>query len=569
MAKPEQAAVTGGYLAPLGDTQRIVEWEELPVRARELSMDLDPSVAGVTMLHQREWMAFLNNPDLLLIAAEKCRRSGITLCTSWRFTITAASTKEAGGDNVYYVGDTKEKGLEFIGYCAKLARIVACRQKTRVSAIEQFIFEDQDERGEETRFILSFRIRFASGHQIVALSSRPQNIRGLQGIVIIDEAAFHTNVGEVIEAAVALLIWGSKIVVISSHNGDKSAFNTLIRDIRAGQYGKTAAVFKITFDECVANGLYERVCAARGKTPTPAGKREWYEGIRKSYGPRKAAMRQELDCIPMEGEGSAIPGVWIYNAMREERTVLRWHLSDDFNAQRVEVREAEAEAWIKRNLEPLFKLLDPSLEHYFGMDFARSGHLSAIPIIEKQRNLMRKVPFAIELHNCPSRQQEQVVLAICQSLPRFMGGGMDGTGPGLVLAEYIADKFPNVHNIKLSEAWYRDNMGEFVQGFEDGIWDIPKDSEHESDLRDLQRVGGIVKPPKEATATAKSDDGGKAVARHADYAIALALGDFAVRHPQYVEQESQRAGSRRLSPNGWMDDEDASPLESNFEGWML
>ena len=71
----------------------------------------------------------------------------------------------------------------------------------------------------------------ASGFQIVALSSRPENIRGLQGHVIIDEAAFHRNVQAVLDAATALLIWGSRIVIISTHNGTTNAFNQLIKEI--------------------------------------------------------------------------------------------------------------------------------------------------------------------------------------------------------------------------------------------------------------------------------------------------------------------------------------------------
>jgi phage FluMu gp28-like protein len=43
-------------------------------------------------------------------------------------TLIAGAQKVAGGDNVYYIGDTKEKGLEFIGYVAKFARVIAAQQ---------------------------------------------------------------------------------------------------------------------------------------------------------------------------------------------------------------------------------------------------------------------------------------------------------------------------------------------------------------------------------------------------------------------------------------------------------
>lgn len=95
--------------------------------------------------------------------------------------------------SVYYIGDTKEKGLEFIGYCAKFSRVIAEAQGQGISQIEEFLFEDQSDKG-ETRQITAYRVRYSSGFQIVALSNRPENIRGLQGKVVIDEAAFHPNV---------------------------------------------------------------------------------------------------------------------------------------------------------------------------------------------------------------------------------------------------------------------------------------------------------------------------------------------------------------------------------------
>ncbi|HIC8274732.1 TPA: hypothetical protein ACW7NY_006315, partial [Klebsiella michiganensis] len=118
---------------------------------------------------------------------------------------------------------------EFIGYVAKFARVIAAQQAQDVSAIEEFLFEDQDEQG-NTRMIAAYRVRFASGFQVAALSSRPANIRGLQGVVVIDEAAFHQDVQGVLDAATALLIWGGRIVIISSHNGKNNPFCQFCND---------------------------------------------------------------------------------------------------------------------------------------------------------------------------------------------------------------------------------------------------------------------------------------------------------------------------------------------------
>lgn len=55
-----------------------------------------------------------------------------------------------------------------------------------------------------TRRSTPFRIKFASGFEIMALSSAPRGLRIKQGVVIIDEAAFVDNLKELLKAALAL-----------------------------------------------------------------------------------------------------------------------------------------------------------------------------------------------------------------------------------------------------------------------------------------------------------------------------------------------------------------------------
>ncbi|MDD5274165.1 MAG: hypothetical protein PHU14_15790, partial [Methylovulum sp.] len=434
--------------------------------------------------------------------------------------------------------------------------IVESRGGSAVSQIEQFLFEDQDTKGGDSKHINAFRIRFASGFRIVALSSRPENIHGLQGIVDIDEAALHKDVRHVIESATALLIWGGKIRVISTHRGVKNPFNQLVADVKNELYGKAAAVFKITFDECVANGLYERVCFMQGKPCTEDGKKDWYTRIRKGYGPRKSAMREELDAIPRDGDGSAIPGLWIERAMKEERPVLRLSFADDFKYWSPDARTRHVEAWIQRHLKPLLDALDKKQRWWFGMDFARKGHLSVTSPITKKINLCRYVPFVIELHNCPIAQQKQVLWFFIPALPNFSGGAMDATGPGQNLAEETWDKWNSVLEVTFSQNWYRDNMGAFVDAFESDLMDIPRDREHDSDLRDLERVDGIIKLPKEAT---ENDEG---IARHGDYAISLALADFACRNGSHFATDGFVAIPRHARGNSGKRDNDDNDFAS-------
>ncbi|HRO37056.1 hypothetical protein [Thauera sp.] len=508
-------------LRPRADTVRIVEWEELPESVKQIPADMNPLADGVLMKHQAEWCAI----EASLKAASKGRRTGITFAEALDDTLTASSRKSAGGDNVYYIPDAKEKGLEFIGYCAHFARVIAEAQSMGISRIEEFLFEDQRDDG-STQMISAFRIRFSSGFSIVALSSRPASIRGLQGIVVIDEAAFHQNVQAVLDAATALLIWGGKIRVISTHNGRSNPFNQLCQDIEKGRYGSDAKVYTATFDDAVRNGLYERVCMMRGWSPSPEAKKAWYAKIRHAYGPRQAAMREELDAIPRDGGGVAIPGVWIDRAMKGDRPVLRLTLDDDFVRKTEVERDLVAAMWVKVFMKPLIARLDPNLQTVFGMDFARHRNFTVITPAQITQSLSRFVPFVIELHNVPSRQQERILWALIELLgPMFRGGAMDATGPGLTLAEYTADRYGHdcIHQVVLNVKWYAEYMPKMVQRFEDDDYDLPRDANVEEDLRAIENVDGIPRVLPVNTKDLKEPE----LYRHGDFAVSLVLTEYA------------------------------------------
>jgi len=519
----------GKATAVTGETLRVLGWDDLPPSVKDIPENLNPLEDGVLMTHQQQWGVLINTEPLCL--AEKGRRTGISFATAQNDTITAASRRDAGGDNVYYIGDTKEKGLEFIGYCAHLAKVMAAKMADGWNGIEVFLFEDQQDDG-TSKHITAYRIRFASGYQIVALSSNPANIRGLQGIVNIDEAAFHKNVAAVIEAALALIIWGGRIRIISTHNTVGNPFNQLIRDSKKGLY--EFKIFRCTFDDAVANGLYERVCLVRGWTPSKEDKEAWYKRIRGAYGANKAAMLEELDAIPREGSGVAIPGIWIEACMHEERPILRLSFNNEWALKGEEYRRSWMEDWIRINLDPVLATLPEGLEHVYGSDYARHVDFAYIMPGTIMPNLTRRVPFCLEMHNVPTRQQEQVLWHMIDHLPRFRCGAMDATGNGATLAEYTADKYGHVdpatgqgkiHQVKLNNAWYRDNMEPFQTAFSDQTIDLPRNADLMNDVRTLEVIDGIIKLPAVHTADSKDSK----LKRHGDGGMAGALMWFASR----------------------------------------
>lgn len=486
---------------------------EMP-RGSDIPDDLDPLAEGVLMAHQAEWIA---DESILKICA-KGRRTGITFAEALDCTLIAAAKRSAGGQNVFYIPDTKPKGREFIGYAAHFAKTVAKEMLT----IEDGIFFDQKKDG-STQAISSYIIRFSSGFRIEALSSRPENIRGLQGTVVIDEAAFHRDVRDVIDAVGALLIWGGKIRIISSHNGIGNPFNELIKEAEAGKNG--FKVHTYSFGDAVRNGLFKRVCLMKGEDWSQEKEEAWEADIRSAYGMRHAKMRQELDAIPAETEGAALSRVLIESCMRQGIPVVRWSCSDDFKGYPEDRRRAETLEFCERELEMLLKKLDHRRQHVFGEDFGRLGDATAIVPMEIGLDLVRRVPFGVELHNVPFEQQRDILFYIVDRLPRLSGGAMDAGGNGAYLAEAAAQRYGStIIEVKLSAAWYKIEMPAYVMAFSDRTVLLPADADWLADHQALAYVADYIKVPDD-----HRTKGANGFDRHGDTAIGAALAYFASR----------------------------------------
>jgi phage FluMu gp28-like protein len=232
-----------------------------------------------------------------LLVIEKSRRIGLTWGLAAYAAIVAAAQPGGGGDNVYYMGHELEMAREFIDVVAMWSKAFGIA----AAQVGEEVFEAADEDG-GSKAIKSFRIDFASGFKVVALASMPRAFRGRQGVVIIDEAAFQSKLDEKIKAALALLMLGGQVVIVSTHDGVANPFNRLIEEIRSGE--RRGEVMKITFDDAIADGFYERrarIAALRGRPFLP--KAEYIADIRGYYGENAS---EELDVIPKAGGGSLI-----------------------------------------------------------------------------------------------------------------------------------------------------------------------------------------------------------------------------------------------------------------------
>ncbi|QND46704.1 hypothetical protein HB780_06075 (plasmid) [Rhizobium lusitanum] len=465
------------------------------------------------LAYQGRVISLMESTAVEVLFVEKSRRIGLTWGFAAYAALKAAREKAAGGMDVMYISYAQDMTREFIDACAMWARAYSLA----AMEAEEFLFDDKSPDGDKS--IQAFRIRFASGFEIIALSSAPRTLRGKQGIVMIDEAAFVDNLAELLKAALAFLMWGGKVIVCSTHNGFENVFNQQIQDVHAGKL--PYAHVKIDLDSALQDGLYERICFVTRKEWSPEAEAEWREKIIKFYA---AGADEELFCIPSQSGGAYLSRALIDARMDPEIPVIRWTPPKGFVDWQKHVREAEAKAFCEEKLKPLLDKIERSWRSCLGQDFARSQDLSVIHPMLVTGNLMRRTPFILELRDVPFTTQEQILFYIIDRLPRFFHAALDAGGNGAYLAEATRQKLgPSlVSEIKFSQDWYMLNMPKLKDAFENGYIDLPRDDDTMGDYRLLQMTRGVAKIPENVHTIGA--DGHK---RHGDSAIAGALAYFA------------------------------------------
>jgi phage FluMu gp28-like protein len=466
------------------------------------------AVPGAVLLpYQQRWVSDTSQVKIV----EKSRRIGISYAEAADDVLWAA---EEAGANVYYISYSKEMTQSFIQDCAMWAKAF----NRAASEIEESVLQEEDKQ------ILTYTIKFDSGHIIQTFTSSPRNLRskGRPGErLVVDEAAFLDDIKAVLKAAMAMTMWGGKIRIISTHNGEENPFNELVNDVRSRRY--RYSLHRIDLDAALRDGLYQRICAVTGQRWTQEGEVLWREDLVNNYRPNED---EELFCIPSRGGGAWLSRALIESRMSADTPVLRWDCKPGFELLPDHIRKAEANDWLKAQMLPLLEKLPGTAISFDGEDFGRSGDLSVhVPLLQHQ-NLVRQVPFVVELRNVPFRQQEQIAFYLLDRLPRFMGGAFDARGNGQFLAEVAMQRYgaSRIQQVMLTENWYREHMPPVKAALEDGTLNsLPKDADILADLRAVQVVRGV---PRIPDTRSTGEDKGK---RHGDAAVAVALAYFASR----------------------------------------
>jgi phage FluMu gp28-like protein len=489
------------------------------------------SALDILLPYQKKWIADAAGVKVW----EKSRRIGASYVEALASVIEATKSKEAGGQSSYYLSYSKEMTQQFAKDCAFWAKHI----NAAAGAVEEVALKDED------KDITVYRVRFASGFEIWCLPSATRSLRSKQGRVVIDEAAFVDDLGELLKAAMAMKIWGGCVRVLSTHNGDDNPFNELIKDVKSGKFDYS--LHRTTFDDALAQGLYQRICLVEKREWTREAEEAWRGETIGSYGD---GADEELFCVPTRAGTRYFPSSLLEAVSDDSVKIVRYACKDDFTFIRKEEREKEIAEWLK--LEVRDTLLLHKRPVYLGEDFARSGDLTSIFLDELLPDGRLLTFLVIELRNMPFDQQWQTILYLMNTIPDFSGSAFDARGNGQMIAEYAAQDWPGyVEQVMLSMKWYAENFPRLKERMEDNTTNIPDDPA----IRDDFRVVGL----KQGVPCVLERTGETLNKRHGDAAIAKLMAVYAAcldeeKGYQPMTYEAVKTENRyRRRIDGWDD----------------
>jgi phage FluMu gp28-like protein len=314
-------------------------------------------------------------------------------------------------------------------------------------------------------------------------------------------------------------MWGGRVSIISTHNGVESDYNKLIEDCRKGEVDYS--LHRVTLDDALEDGLFRRIAMVLGLPWSPETEAKWRQDLIDFYG---ADAQEELFCVPAKSGGVYI-GQGLVESVMVPGKVVRLELPDSFTHKPEQYRTAEIDRWCKRELSLLLARLDKKRLHYFGEDFGRVSDLTVIAPVVLSQDLVRRVPFLVELRRVPFEQQRQILFFIADRLPRLSGGALDATGNGAYLAEVAAQRYGEnvIEQVNMTAPWYAENLPPFKAAHEEHRLEYPKDADVLEDVCSFELIDGLPRLPK---AKKKGKSGGM---RHGDAGIALLLAYTAAR----------------------------------------
>jgi phage FluMu gp28-like protein len=432
--------------------------------------------------YQREW---IDTPGALAIG-EKSRRIGWTYASAVRAVVRRL---ELGSDLFYSSADlgAAREFIEEVHRFARVAKVVAEDLGTQVI--------------DENEGLTAFVVRFANGAKIVAGSSNPKFFRGKGGDADADEFAFHAQPNELLKAMQATaVVWGHQMRVWSTHNGEGSAFNGLVKEAKAyrehlakdanwlarEQLGKEnrapmpedprpakwarikASLQTVTILDAVEQGLVEKIKGL--DAPDPIARRDWLEEIRSTVH-NEDAWQEEYMCQPSSEQSSLLTYPMI-TSCEDPKLVLQDVATDPLHVN------SPAMAWITEVAAG---------PRYAGFDVGRKNDRSVLWMIELKGDVYH-TRMVREFHQMPYTQQEQF-LHLVMNTTGVRRLCIDSTGIGAMLAERMRARWGHrVEEVTFTAASKSEMAMPLVRLFQDRLIRIPADAAIREDLHSVRKT---------------------------------------------------------------------------------
>ncbi len=243
--------------------------------------EIDPTkYQNISLLcdYQTQWV----KEQSPVIVVEKSRQIGFSWTISLRLVLDAIEGKRDSIATSY----NKLAIKNFTRDCARWARLF---NRVFNLTVEQNIVNDRE--------LTIFELKFINGYVITALAGDAVNLRSYSGRnIFLDEIAYREqSLDDILASAMATRIHGGKVILGSTHCGDDSEFAILVKSIRDGKL--PYKLFKTTFRDAIAQGLYRRICFKNDEEWSQEKEDQWIEEIYGLYGVRA---QEELDVIPSD-----------------------------------------------------------------------------------------------------------------------------------------------------------------------------------------------------------------------------------------------------------------------------
>lgn len=425
--------------------------------------------------YQQQWLL---NPAPFVVG-EKSRRIGWTYASSYR----AVERRVAGKGNLYFSSADLTAAREFVDYCktwCKVFNVVA------VETAGEEVIEDEK--------ISTLILNFDNGRKIVAGSSNPKFFRSKGGDADGDEFAFHAQARELVKAMQPTSIfWGHQLRLWSTHNGEGSFFNHIVKEGRrfmaardAGQLqgfnGMRLEVQTVTILDAVEQGIVEKIKGLKSRDDR--ARQEWLDEMRATC-PDEDAWNEEFMCRPSSDQASLLSYDLIQSC--ETSNLKLWELIDR---------------------------LPPDGRYYAGFDVGRKRDLSALWLLEKVGDVfVTRQVRVLDRVNFTAQEDALDLLMANRSVKRLC---IDATGIGAMLAERLAMRWGSrVEAVTFTQPVKAELAMPLLRLFQDKLVRIPASPEIREDLHKVRK---IVTAANNVRLDSDRDESG-----HADRFWALAL----------------------------------------------